>query len=1050
MSRFVHRSFRAVPLRGTVGLLCGFLLVGLSGCGETSMLGRRYDNFSAYYNKFHNAEQAFEEGVQSLEEGAREVDRTEYVSVFLKSQQSRSGGSDSPFEKTIQKSADVLREHPDSKWVDDALLLIGKSYFYQNNYIGAAQKFREAMALETERRREARFWLARTLVTNEQNTAADEVMRVVEASAGPPDDEWTAQLHLVRGELLVQQEQWTAAAEALQRGLAGDVPDGPAARAAFLLGQVWDTLQRPRPARAAYRHVREYDPSYNLALAARLSEIELQGTHDEPDAALDRLDDVASDDKNYEQRGEIALVRARVYRAQGRYDRARKALRSVLYGEEAPSGTANGRLHYDLATLYRDAYKDFSRAAAHFDTASTGLQRGRRQGEAESQRLPQAPVDADEQATRFRDLAERAREVARMDSLLRIGRMDDEEFQAFVAQRRRERQAAREAQAEAQQEAVQSRRFQQRGQALGEQRRNTTPAADTRQSDAGFLFHQDPARVQQGRQRFQETWGDRPRVDNWRRRNAIRSSGPSDTVASSAPEAAPSAGGTTARRGDASVRGGGLGLADIPRDSSSRAKMEAERAVARYELANALFLAAGRPDSAATWYRRILQKNADHPVAKRALYALAESYRAQGDTTAAQQTYQRLLDQYPTTQLATRARKRLDQATAEPADNGAAVADTAYAHAYRQWQNGRWRPALDSMLVLAARYPETKAAPRALLASGIIYWRRAQVDSTRAPRSLLDRHVEGLLERPPDSTVQTASEEPETRSSRARPESGRAAQNARATPVMPDSLRKGAVDSTQTQDAGQAPLQQHSPGSDSLQRAERGRRAGGDAVSETGSVYTPLKTLLNYLTQQYANAPQVKRAQVLLSMIEEQRAAADTALTDSSVVDTTRDEAQPAPDSTTLASTRASTSESAADARPSSRTPPPIDSTAVRPRPKDSTDHERSTSSEREPLPAPTDPNARTAPPDEAAQSNQWTLLVERFTVSRAASAREAEMNRTLTGDWVVDLIPGSDPEKREYLLVIGRFSSEEEAVKARTQLQDQISGSLEVYRRVR
>ena len=74
--------------------------------------------------------------LQSIEEGNRQVDRSRYVPIFL---EPTGRVDESAFEKATQKSADVIREHPDSKWVDDALLLIGKSHFYQQNYVGAAQ-----------------------------------------------------------------------------------------------------------------------------------------------------------------------------------------------------------------------------------------------------------------------------------------------------------------------------------------------------------------------------------------------------------------------------------------------------------------------------------------------------------------------------------------------------------------------------------------------------------------------------------------------------------------------------------------------------------------------------------------------------------------------------------------------------------------------------------------------------------------------------------------------------------------------------------------------
>ncbi|HMB89645.1 MAG TPA: hypothetical protein VKP65_02285, partial [Rhodothermales bacterium] len=106
-----------------------FVVVGLllvAGCSQNTFVGKRLGNFTAYYNTFYNAEKAFDEGVKAISTSADQeaIDRNVYLPLF--------GGDGrvaqtQPFENAIQKSSDILRDHPNSKWVDDALLLIGKS-----------------------------------------------------------------------------------------------------------------------------------------------------------------------------------------------------------------------------------------------------------------------------------------------------------------------------------------------------------------------------------------------------------------------------------------------------------------------------------------------------------------------------------------------------------------------------------------------------------------------------------------------------------------------------------------------------------------------------------------------------------------------------------------------------------------------------------------------------------------------------------------------------------------------------------------------------------
>ena len=950
MGRFrVTLRAATVPWWGW-GLVAGLCLALLAGCGRGTFVGRQYDNFTGYYNKFYNAQQAFEDGRESLEEADRPIDRTAYLPVFPVPDPA---GDKSSFETAVRKSAGVLREHPNSKWVDDALLIIGKSYFYQGNYAGAAQKFREVRAMKEGRKQEARFWLARTLVTNDRRSAVEEVLPPPE-SAASPDNEWIARLFLVRGQLRVRQEQWSAAADALTRGLAGDLPDRPGARASFLLGQVHETMDHPEKARAAYQDVRRYDPRYELRFAAQLSDIELQGRHGDAAEALDRLEDLQNDDKNLEKRGAMAQVEAQIHRVRGRPEQARAALRRALYDgpDESLQGRDRSRLHYELAVLYRDAFEDFRRAAAHFDTAGTGLSENASEAITAGQRLPSAPTDAQAQARQYRTLADRAEEVARLDSLLRIGRMGPDEYNAFVERLRRRRLEAAEQQQERQQQRTR------RLQARGEQQTNRKVAVQTGETDAGFLFHKEPTRVQEGKRRFREVWGDRPRVDNWRRRNAMQSAQPTaqQTEAAEQPTNEPD----PAASSDAPAAS--LDLSAIPRDSASRAKMEGRQALARYELGNSLLLAAGRPDSAATWYRRVLQESGDHPVATRALYALAEAHRIQGDTLAARSAYRRLIEQHPETSLAQRARRRLGRAPVRSQDDRSAQADSLYAGAYEQWQGGGHRPALEQFLTVAERYPDTGAAPRALLASAVLYWKQVQADTASAPRALMesralmDRYLG--LEAAGDSTAADSSRaEPQSAAPSATdtlqqtgPQPPRAPiDTTAASPSRAADPEASGQDSVGQGTAVQAPAGPDSAGTsvrpDSVQSPADRTTADSTGGGGAADPLAPLTALLRHLTEQYPDAPQVSRAKTLRTMIEEK-----TTATDETAASGTPDDAAPPPDSAATGAERSTPAPTAPD---SARVDSP-----QRPQPPqqpDSTDRP-SDSENRTPLPAPTGP----------------------------------------------------------------------------------------------
>jgi len=80
-----------------------------------------------YFNTVYNANAAYEKGVDSYQSESRQGNRI-------------SGQTRQQFQQAIDKGKKILTEYGDSKYVDDAYLLIGRSYYYLEQY-GLARKY---------------------------------------------------------------------------------------------------------------------------------------------------------------------------------------------------------------------------------------------------------------------------------------------------------------------------------------------------------------------------------------------------------------------------------------------------------------------------------------------------------------------------------------------------------------------------------------------------------------------------------------------------------------------------------------------------------------------------------------------------------------------------------------------------------------------------------------------------------------------------------------------------------------------------------------------
>lgn len=701
-------------------LLATTLFFAVAGCGGNSFVGKHYDNFTSYYNTFYNAEQDYENGVNAMEFSQQPIDRTRYIGIF--GGPPRSGGNVN-FQNAIERSADVLRDHPRSKWVDDALILIGKSYFYQENYVGAEQKFREVIAFETGLEEDARIWLGRTLMAARAYESAQQHFASSLDREGMSRRS-VARLRLALGELSVKQGDFETAAVELEAGLPDVRSNDFRAKGAFLLGQVYETLERYEEAVEAYRRVFKARPPYELDYAASLSIVRVQGMYLDGVAALDALRRMDRDDKHYDRRFELAYVRGRIYQAQEQPRDALSMYWHILYEEENIGQNIRGLTHYALAELYRDVFKDYLLASAHFDTARTSIPSSPSGSGQSFQHTPEAVTDAARQAEVFAGFANVRNDIARMDSLLELGRLSDEAFdeRILALQQQKAEELAEERRRAEQLQA--ERGFQDAASRTGAGGVGAG-SSSTDTGEAGFLYHRDRTRVQEARMNFVARWGERPHVPDWRRIEAV-------TIALSEREHSDSREGVAGS--GSGMDGAGMyalpliDISDVPRDSLSQVIMEGERALARYELGNVLFLSMNEPDSAAVWYRMVIEKDADAEVAQRAFYALAEVQRSLGDIASAQGIYRQVLSDYPDSDFAARVRIELGLEPVEMFDS-LAVALEEYDAAVIRWRRGAYEEALNRMVLIASRYRNMEVAPRALFAAGRIYFEWAASDS---------------------------------------------------------------------------------------------------------------------------------------------------------------------------------------------------------------------------------------------------------------------------------------------------------------------------------
>ncbi|MGM0588265.1 MAG: TonB family protein [Bacteroidota bacterium] len=665
-------------------------LITLGGCASDSLLSRGWRNFTAYYNTFYNAEEAFRSARKQVKDQieSQELNTERPIRIYP----SPINAADDKFEKSIQKGALILRSHGNSKWVDDAILLIGKSYFYQRKYFSAEQKFNELFNASSnlKMRQLSIYWRGRTL--NEMERYTEGIAYLSDQLNDPSldwDDDIRYRTRAVLAELYTAEQRWNEAVGSLQGAPEYLEDTNTEARAYFLTGQLLDRQQQWHQAYQAFNQI-PVTADYQLVYWGNRKRAEMARNVNQPNRAYDILESMRKDDKNLDRLPSIWYELARTEHQRGKIAEAMRYYKMVLRPRDQqhqPDPKTVAKTYYGLGELYQNRMNNFSLAAAYYDSAA-------------SRSVPseQMPVwyDAEAKAEAFGAYDRLTSDIQRNDSLLWLGQLPEAEFDSVIAEIREQRRAELEAQMKKQQQksSVLVTVDQQ------EQDQTTTQQATGK---SGFLNIQDRAKLATAAQQFRAIWGDRPLVDHWRRSDEMQNTSSTADQRSAEGEKQPQEAGRPATSQDQIVM---VDLSEIPFSKEAQSKMKHTRMRSTYELGNVFFINLELYDSASVRYRQVIDRARDSLLISQALFSLSEVQLAQQDTAAAKTTARQLIDGYPSSSFAERVMKRYDWevfSTPDALDSG--TIDEGLA-AYRRLQEGRDTLSMPAKLARAQQLRE--------------------------------------------------------------------------------------------------------------------------------------------------------------------------------------------------------------------------------------------------------------------------------------------------------------------------------------------------------
>lgn len=332
------------------------MLLLISGCSL-------WTNFTTYFNLYFNTKTLFDEAEEEILTQKRDLFSTEPLVV--------SGAANTKLVKVIEKSSKILQFHSKSSYVDDALMMLGKSFYYQKNFQKAKRKFEELLMTEPDEeiRLEADFWIARSNMSlRDFVTGLSQLDNVRKRAIQADNSVVIRDSYIEEIVYRISQDNFSQAIQ-LSQELIPYSTSAMKSKVYFELGKLYIETGDLEKAILSYQNVFEFSPDFDLEIAASIKHAKTLRDAGRNEEALNSLRTMRRQDKFLEKFSEIDLETAITLMSLERYE---ESLEQFSLLDTTYRGTpAAAAASYYKGKLYEDAFKDYDSANVYYQKAFT-------------------------------------------------------------------------------------------------------------------------------------------------------------------------------------------------------------------------------------------------------------------------------------------------------------------------------------------------------------------------------------------------------------------------------------------------------------------------------------------------------------------------------------------------------------------------------------------------------------------------------------------------------------------------------------------------------
>ncbi len=376
------RSTKIYSFTGFFWVILIIFLFSACSTKKNTFTRRAYHNLTSHYNVYWNGMDNLRQGAKEFESGLKD-NYSLVLPVYYFGDKASASKMSQFADVSIKKASKAINKHSMIfnrkeyvKWIDDAWFLIGKSYFYKQDYPMARRTFEFVVKTynQNEIKYDAMLWLALSNIQLGDFNRAEPLLDMLQSKIrqGEAPEKYETELNLIYGQFYILQKNYTSAVPFLEHVLELKPGTNLRTRCMFILGQIYQMNGDPDNATLMYKTVIKRSPSFEMEFNAKINLAQCYDTKSgDREFIIKKLTRMLKDDKNKELLDQVYYSLAQVSLKDS------DTVSAIGYLKKSVSSSQNNNYQKAISALQlADIFfkiPDYTRAQSYYDSTMAFL-----------------------------------------------------------------------------------------------------------------------------------------------------------------------------------------------------------------------------------------------------------------------------------------------------------------------------------------------------------------------------------------------------------------------------------------------------------------------------------------------------------------------------------------------------------------------------------------------------------------------------------------------------------------------------------------------------